>query len=118
MQKHVKILAFLTTITLCMFCFMAGGFRAALAAGEDTLQIKIISTSDVHGKLLPYDYEQNIPAAAGSLSQISSAVRGIADENTIGKLEIENSPDGRYTNIRSLTEADLSAVFVPVSADE
>ena len=83
MEKNVKMLAFLSVIALCMLCLMAGGFGAAFAAGEDTLQIKIISTSDVHGKLLPYDYEQNIPSVAGSLSQISSAVRGITDENTV-----------------------------------
>ena len=83
MQKHKKLPVFLCAIALCMLCLMAGGFGAAFASGEDTLQIKIISTSDVHGKLLPYDYEQNIPSAAGSLSQISSAVRKITDENTV-----------------------------------
>lgn len=52
-------------------------------AGKEPVQIRIISTSDSHGKILPYDYALNEPDPSGSLSQISSALQELKDENTI-----------------------------------
>ena len=50
---------------------------------EEPVQIKIICTSDIHGKILPYDYALDAPDDSGSLAQISSAVNELADQNTI-----------------------------------
>ena len=47
------------------------------------VNINIISTSDVHGKLLAYDYVLNKEDKSGSLAQISSAIKDLRNENTI-----------------------------------
>lgn len=53
-------------------------------ASEDTLKtIRIISTSDMHGKMLAYDYAQDQPDASGSLAQVCSAVKEYRNDNTI-----------------------------------
>ena len=49
----------------------------------DEVEIQIISTSDAHGKFLPYDYALNAPDYSGSLSQISSAINEFMNENTV-----------------------------------
>lgn len=53
------------------------------AAAPETVTIQIISTSDGHGKFLPYDYALNAPDFSGSLSQTSSAFNELSNENTI-----------------------------------
>lgn len=65
----------------------AAGFRKyaakqASSSGE-TVQIRIIATSDIHGKILPYDYTLDAPETSGSLAQISSAVNEYRDESTL-----------------------------------
>ena len=75
------------------------------ADGTITCNLEEVTQESANWKLTGWSWD------AEKHTQVAQLVRS-------GKLEIENSPDGRYTNIRSLTEADLSAASVPVSADE
>ena len=75
------------------------------ADGTITCDLEEVTQENANWKLTGWSWD------AEKHMQVAQLVRS-------GKLEIENFPDGRYTNIRSLTEADLSAAFVPVSADE
>lgn len=77
-------------LVICIILVLAAGaagFRKyaakqASSSGE-TVQIRIIATSDIHGKILPYDYALDAPETSGSLAQISSAVNEYRDENTL-----------------------------------
>ena len=53
------------------------------APADETVEIQIISSSDAHGKFLPYDYALNAPDNSGSLSQISTAFNELKNDNTI-----------------------------------
>lgn len=52
-------------------------------APDEPKTLRIISTSDIHGKMLAYDYALDQPDTSGSLAQISSALKDYRDENTI-----------------------------------
>lgn len=52
-------------------------------AGITEKTVRIISTSDLHGKMLAYDYALDQPDASGSLAQVSSAINEYRDDNTI-----------------------------------
>lgn len=47
------------------------------------VEIKILATSDLHGKFYPYDYSINEESKSGSLVQIATAIEENRDENTI-----------------------------------
>lgn len=50
---------------------------------EQEIDIKILATSDLHGKFYPYDYSINEESKSGSLVQIATAIKENRDENTI-----------------------------------
>lgn len=50
---------------------------------EDTKNVRIISTSDLHGRMLAYDYALNEADASGSLAKAASVINEYRDENTI-----------------------------------
>lgn len=58
---------------------------AAISAEDDSHEksIRIISTSDLHGKMLAYDYSLDQPDTSGSLAQVSTAISEYRDDNTI-----------------------------------
>ena len=78
----------LFSLILCL-ALLTGGLvgttALAEAAAPETVQIQIISTSDGHGKFLPFDYALNAPDTSGSLSQTSSAfsVRSVSSFSTV-----------------------------------
>ena len=49
----------------------------------DKNTIRIISTSDIHGKMLAYDYALDVADTSGSLAQVSSAIKEYRNDNTI-----------------------------------
>ncbi len=53
------------------------------AADEDTVTIQLLSTSDIHGKYLPYDYALNMEDTSGSMAQIETVVKELKNDNTI-----------------------------------
>ena len=93
LAKSVKVLytlAFLVFLFLLVSCS-----KNSKLANE--VNINIISTSDVHGKLLAYDYELNKEDKSGSLAQISTCIKNLRNERTIlidlGDLIQGNSAD-------------------------
>ncbi len=52
-------------------------------AQTETKTIRIIGTSDLHGKFLPWDYALNTESTSGSLAQLSSAITQYRNENTL-----------------------------------
>ena len=52
-------------------------------AARGTKKIRIIATSDLHGKLVPWDYALNRASTSGSMAQLASAIAAYRDENTL-----------------------------------
>ena len=77
-----KLFSLILCVALLASCAM-GLTAFAEADAPETVEIQIISTSDGHGKFLPYDYALNAPDTSGSLSQTSSAFNALANENTV-----------------------------------
>lgn len=50
---------------------------------ENTVNIQILSTSDMHGKFVPYDYAVNEESTSGSVAQVASAVKELRNDNTL-----------------------------------
>ena len=53
------------------------------AADSDVKEIRIIGTSDLHGKFVPWDYALNEESTSGSVAQLSSAIAEYRNENTL-----------------------------------
>lgn len=80
MQKNIRRFV-ISAILMMMFSSICGCNLNKNRA--DSTCIRIISTSDLHGKMLAYDYLLNEADASGSLAQVSSAVAEYRNENTI-----------------------------------
>ncbi|MDD7218906.1 MAG: metallophosphoesterase [Clostridia bacterium] len=95
MINKKTVMLVLTAVTL----FAAVPTAAAEEAKDtkETVEIQILSTSDIHGKMLPYDYALDAEDTSGSLAQISTLVKELRTENTIvldnGDLIQGNSAD-------------------------
>lgn len=81
---------------------VAGATEGTLAAGSEEkadgpVRIRILATSDMHGKFVPYDYALNEESMSGSVAQVAAAVRELRDENTlvvdVGDVIQDNSAD-------------------------
>ena len=51
--------------------------------GTDKTQIRILATSDLHGKFFPWDYIANEENRSGSMTQLASAIAEYRTENTL-----------------------------------
>lgn len=56
---------------------------AAEEKGNEAVQIRILATSDMHGKFVPYDYALNEESMSGSVAQVATAVKELRNENTL-----------------------------------
>ena len=59
------------------------GAATAETAAPETTSVRIITTSDMHGKMVPWEYLTNEAAPNGSLAQVASVVKEFRTENTI-----------------------------------
>ncbi len=48
---------------------------------NDTLDIQIIASSDLHGRFMPYEYASDLPNTKGSLAQIATKVKELKAQN-------------------------------------
>lgn len=78
----MKKLIALLILALALNCAAIPVF-AETADAPERVELQIISTSDGHGKFLPYDYALNAPDPSGSLSQTSTAFNELKNENTV-----------------------------------
>ncbi len=79
MRYMKKLIAIVLVVFLCG-CVPTG---APASENEDVKTIRIIATSDLHGKFMPWDYAQNIERPTGSMAQLSSAIAQYRNENTL-----------------------------------
>ncbi len=68
-----------------------------------TVNLQIFSTSDIHGKYMPYDYALDTVSTSGSMTQISSAINELRDEDTI-LIDVGDSIQGNYAQLFLETE--------------
>ena len=54
-----------------------------VAEDEEIRSLRIIATSDLHGKFFPWDYALNAESASGSMTQLASAIAEYRTENAI-----------------------------------
>ena len=55
----------------------------ARAEAEDVKTLRIIGTSDLHGKFMPWDYALNAESPSGSMVQLATAIAQYRDDNTL-----------------------------------
>lgn len=69
----------------CLAAAMSLSFTSAVAFASapstDTVMVTVLGTSDVHGRFMPWDYATDTEDRSGSLTQISTAVKEIRQEN-------------------------------------
>ena len=68
---------------LCIVLMIAQVILSASAEAPETKTIRIIATSDLHGKFVPWDYALNAENASGSVAQLATAVSAYRTEDTI-----------------------------------
>lgn len=56
---------------------------SACAEGTETRTVRIIATSDLHGKFVPWDYTLNAASPSGSMAQLATAVAAYRTEDTL-----------------------------------
>ncbi|BCN30600.1 5'-nucleotidase C-terminal domain-containing protein [Anaeromicropila herbilytica] len=63
----------------------------------NSVTIQVLSTSDLHGRFVPYDYAINAVDNSGSLAQVASVVKSLRNDNTllldVGDTIQDNSAD-------------------------
>lgn len=69
-------------VTMFMILSYVSPFKA-LAAGEDTVNLQILATSDLHGVFMPYNYATDSQNLNGSFAQIATKVKELRNDNTI-----------------------------------
>ena len=92
-----RILSFLL-ISLMAF-FSAGAQSITEITSEpDTIEIQIISTSDLHGKMLPFYYARNEASYYGSMAQLSTAIKELRNDNTV-LVDVGDTIQGNYAEL-------------------
>lgn len=75
-----KITAIFTMIAM-LFTLVAPTTITANAADDGSVKLQLLATSDLHGRFMPYDYAQDSADTNGSLTQISTIVKNLRNEN-------------------------------------
>ena len=57
--------------------------KETVQTDAETVEIQLLATSDLHGKMLPYDYALDEESTSGSLAQISTIIKELRTDNTI-----------------------------------
>lgn len=50
---------------------------------NESLEIQILATSDLHGKFVPFDYALNAESTGGSLAQVATLIKELRTDNTV-----------------------------------
>ena len=81
-MKHARKFS----IYALMLAMAASLLLPSMAAGGEAPEkktLRIIATSDLHGKFMPWDYALNAQSTSGSAAQLSSAIKEYRTENTL-----------------------------------
>ncbi len=82
MKKTAEFWIFILVIGL-LFLSGCGRKDAKEQADAEKKTIRIIETSDTHGKFVPWDYALNEEDPSGSMAQVATAVREYRNDNTL-----------------------------------
>ena len=77
-----RIAAAFLTLVLLLWAVPAAA-EGESAQGQETKTIRIIATSDLHGKMVPWDYALDEESRSGSMAQLSTALKEYRTENTL-----------------------------------
>ena len=95
-MKNKKIVTLALT-TMSLFAAVSTAAAEEAKDTKETVEIQLLATSDIHGKMLPYDYALDAESTSGSLAQISALIKELRTDNTIlidtGDLIQGNSAD-------------------------
>jgi 2',3'-cyclic-nucleotide 2'-phosphodiesterase/3'-nucleotidase len=80
MGRFKSLAALLLSLLLVVSCLAPA---IAEEAAVETKTLRIIGTSDLHGKFLPWDYALNAESLSGSVAQLSTAIAQYRDDNTL-----------------------------------
>ena len=78
-MKKLTVIALILTLLATMIA----PTLAETAEAAETKALRIIGTSDLHGKFLPWDYALNAESTSGSVAQLSTAIAQYRDDNTL-----------------------------------
>lgn len=72
------------TILAAAMLAISMSFPAVMAEeAQETVDIQLLASSDVHGKMCPYDYALDEESPGGSLAQIGTIIKELRNDNTI-----------------------------------
>ena len=72
------------TILAAAMLAISMSFPAVMAEeAQETVDIQLLASSDVHGKMCPYDYALDEESPSGSLAQIGTIIKELRNDNTI-----------------------------------
>ena len=80
MKRPRRLAALLLALLLALSCLAPAMAEEAV---PDTKSLRIIGTSDLHGKFLPWDYALNAESPSGSMAQLSTAIARYRTDNTL-----------------------------------
>lgn len=80
MRTFKRVGALLLVFAMLAVCCLG---TVAAADEPETRSIRILGTSDLHGKFMPWDYALNAESTSGSVAQLATAVAQYRDENTL-----------------------------------
>lgn len=96
------------------FICLLGGVISGTVAQDQTVRLKIVETSDVHGNFYPHDFIRQQPAA-GSLARVQAYVRQERQEHGDNLLLLDNGdilqgqPSAYYYNYMDTVSPHLTA---------
>lgn len=105
-NKHKRKIAILTVLTIVMGILIPGNVnhvqgaeetKAIYSKDDDITTIKVLSTTDMHGKFKNFEYA-TMSEAAGGMNQVAKVIKEERDENT---LVIDNGDNiqGNYNHL-------------------
>ena len=83
MKLHRILVALFSAAALLAGTCMPAIAKEAAAGDAEVKKIRIIGTSDLHGKFVPYDYALNEESTSGSVAQLATAIAEYRDEDTL-----------------------------------
>lgn len=83
MKKIKQAILLLAVIFMAAACQKKGDADQNASTAGQSFEIQILATSDLHGKMLPYDYALDAESKSGSLAQIASIIKEYRTDNTI-----------------------------------
>lgn len=75
-QLFALILSLVLILSVSAF-----GIGSPVQAAEKEVKVTLLSTSDIHGRFMPWDYAVDGPNPSGSLTQLSTIIKKVREQN-------------------------------------